>query len=150
MQRFLPHLIFIALAMGLGFMNSALFMPDAWYQGLVKPSFNPPNWVFGPVWTVLYILIGIAGGMVWQHDRQSAAMKLWFVQWVLNGLWTPAFFGLYQPGLALIIITAMAIAIALFIRANWKELPTAAWLFIPYLAWVSFATLINASIVILN
>lgn len=143
-------LFFILLAQAVGITTGLLFQPGEWYAALDKPFFNPPNWIFGPVWTVLYVLIGIAGAQAWRWDPQSRAIKLWFVQMGLNGSWTVVFFGLQMPGIALIIIALLIATILLFIRATWKEVRTASWMFVPYLAWVSFASLLNAALFYLN
>ena len=123
--------------------------PDAWYAALAKPPFNPPNWVFAPVWSLLYVMIAVAGARTWVHglDRGFA---LWAAQLVLNFAWTPVFFGLHRPGLALVIIVALLAAILAFIVARWHADRISAVLFLPYAAWVAFASLLNASIVMLN
>src|SRR5262245_2791702 len=82
---------FIALALGGGIAIGAATGPDAWFAALAKPSFNPPNWVFAPVWSALYVMIGVAGWLVWTHARSSLAMKLWWLQLVLNFSWSPTF-----------------------------------------------------------
>ena len=125
-------------------------LPGAWYQSLVKPAFNPPNWIFGPVWTILYVMIAVAGWRLWEHHRSSAAMKIWWLALVLNFLWSPTFFGMQQLGLAFVIIVAMLLSIFAFIFQSAKLDRTSALLFIPYAAWVSFATLLNASLWHLN
>ena len=125
-------------------------LPGEWYQSLIKPAFNPPNWIFGPAWTMLYITIAIAGWMLWEKHRQSTAMKLWFVAILLNFLWSPAFFGMQNIALALVIIVAMLASIVAFIATSRKLDGKIAALFVPYALWVSFATLLNASILALN
>ncbi|WP_069298488.1 TspO/MBR family protein [Neptunicoccus sediminis] len=124
--------------------------PGPWFDTLVKPTFNPPAWVFGPVWTTLYILIGIAGWRIWQIDRSSAAMKLWFAQMILNFGWSPLFFGAHRMDLALGVIVLMLVAIFGFILTTWNRDRISAVLFLPYAAWVSFATVLNASLLYLN
>ena len=124
-----------------------------WYDALSKPSFNPPNVVFGPVWTILYILIAIAGARVWlaaPSPERTVALRLWFAQLVLNALWSPLFFGARQPGLALIDIVLMLVAIAAFVWRARRVDRVASWLMVPYLGWVSFATALNLAIVLLN
>ena len=130
-----------------------LSAPDAWFDALEKPSWNPPGWVFGPVWTVLYAMIGTSGWLVWKAHGTDAirwALVLWLVQLLLNAAWSPVFFGLHRPGTALIIIVTMWFAIAATIGAFWPLQRTAALLLLPYLAWVTFATALNASIWQLN
>lgn len=141
------------VAIGGSMFNPGRGSTAAWYDALVKPSFNPPSWVFGPVWTILYVLIAIAGARVWRaragHER-TVALGLWWTQMVLNGIWSPLFFGAKRPDLALIDIVLMLMAIAAFaIRARRVD-RVATWLMIPYLLWVAFATVLNLAIVRLN
>lgn len=124
-----------------------------WYQALEKPVFQPPSWVFGPVWTVLYALMGIAAWRVWRRRRDVAvggAMGLFVVQLVLNGIWTPVFFGAHRIRLALVILVALVVVLTATIRSFRRVDPLAAGLLVPYLLWVLFATVLNASIVALN
>ena len=141
---------FILLVVGGGLLIGFLTAPGPWYEALAKPSFNPPNWLFGPVWTILYVLIAVAGWRIWQRAPAGNAMKLWWLQLLLNFLWSPAFFGLEQIGLALLVILALLVVILAFIAAAWKSDRVSALLFVPYAAWVAFASLLNASILILN
>ncbi len=150
MRKIVIHIIFIAAVVGLGILSGLSNMPGEWYRSLEKPFFNPPAWIFAPVWTVLYVLIGIAGARVWLKAPASAAMQIWFAQIALNMMWSPAFFGLEAPGLALLVISGLLVTIIGFI---WRAGPidrVARLLFFPYLAWVSFATLLNASIFLMN
>ena len=149
-MKYLTLIAFIALVLGGGTLIGTGNLPGPWYEGLAKPFFNPPNWLFGPAWTVLYILIGIAGWLVWQRDRSSAAMKIWWLQLALNFAWSPVFFTAQQIGLALVVVAAMLASILAFIIAAWPRDRAAAWLFTPYALWVAFATLLNASIWWLN
>jgi translocator protein len=121
-----------------------------WYPTLNKPDWRPPNWLFGPVWTVLYVMIAVAGWLVWKQGRASAAMAMWAVQLALNFAWSFSFFGAQSPGLGLINIVAMWIAIVATIYLFWARSRLAALLFVPYLCWVSFATALNYSIYMLN
>ena len=141
-----PITPFILLVMGGGLLIGAFTAPGAWYEALAKPDFNPPNWIFAPVWTALYALIAIAGWRIWQRDRTGPAMRLWWLQLVLNFAWSPAFFALQQVGLALAIILALFVTIVAFIAASWSKDRAAAWMFVPYAAWVGFASLLNFSI----
>ena len=150
MRNWPSLLLFILLAVGGGLAVGLVAMPDQWYAGLAKPPFNPPNWIFGPVWTTLYVMIALAGWRIWRVNRTSTAMKLWWTQLVLNFIWSPAFFGLHSVGLALAIVLLMLAAIVGFIVAAAKIDRPAAWLFVPYAAWVSFASLLTASIFVLN
>jgi translocator protein len=150
MNRYISLILFLVLVLGGGLALGGLTVPGAWYAGLVKPPFNPPAWLFGPVWTALYILIAIAGWRIWQRDRSGWPMKLWWAQMALNFLWTPVYFGAHQIGLAFVVILLMLTAILAFIVAGWRQDRVAAWLFVPYAAWVAFASVLNGSIWMLN
>ncbi|MCB1438732.1 MAG: tryptophan-rich sensory protein [Nitratireductor sp.] len=154
LQRTMPYIVFILLMLVTGFAAGFATMqataPGGWYGELAKPWFNPPSWVFAPVWTVLYILIGLAGGAVYRWDPQSRAVKWWFVQLVLNFAWSFLFFFFKLPLAALADIFLLLFAIIAFMRSTRGEVSLAVWCFWPYLLWVSFATLLNASIVALN
>lgn len=123
-----------------------------WYATLSKPFFSPPNVVFGPVWTILYALMGISLYFVWTSKAKSKpyALKVFFAQLGLNAMWSMIFFGLKNPGLAFIEILALGASIYLTIRAFQKISQVAAYLLYPYLVWVSFATVLNFSIWMLN
>jgi tryptophan-rich sensory protein len=97
-------ILFLVLVLGGGLVLGFLTAPSDWYAGLAKPAFNPPGWLFGPMWTVLYVLIAVAGWRIWQRNRGGRPMKLWWGQLALNFLWTPVFFGAQQIGLALVVI----------------------------------------------
>jgi benzodiazapine receptor len=125
----------------------------SWYPGLSKPAWNPPAWVFGPVWTALYISIGVAAWLVWRRREAGAVrgpMTAWAVQLALNAGWSVVFFGLRQPGWAVVEITALWCAIAVTICLFAQHSRAAALLLVPYLAWVSFATVLNVAIWRLN
>ena len=145
-------IIILSLGIGSGFIGGS--PQSQWYEQLVKPSFQPPSWVFGPAWTILYTLMGIAVALIWNMPAdvvgRNKALKLFIYQLILNLVWTPLFFGLQRPDIALVIIIGMWGFIFLTIRAFYKLNKTAAYLLIPYIAWVSFATLLNTSIVYLN
>lgn len=143
--------LFVGLSVGGGLLLGLLSAPDVWYASLNKPSFNPPDWVFGPVWTILYILIGVAGWQTCKTRPRGFAMKLWTVQMVLNFFWTPVFFTLHNPALALDVIVALLATILAYIYVSYRDGNTrSAILFIPYAAWVAFATFLNAAIWQLN
>lgn len=150
MSKALPYIIFIAVTVGLGIFSGVANAPGDWYQSLDKPFFNPPPWVFAPVWTILYVLIGVAGARTWMRAPASAAMQLWFIQLILNFLWSPAFFGLESPLLGLLVVLAMLVTISGFIMTVRPIDRLARMLFIPYVAWVAFASLLNLSILMLN
>ena len=141
--------LFILLSLGVGTGIGIFTAPGEWYAGLAKPPFNPPNWIFGPVWTVLYILVGIAGWRVWRAGL-SRLQSLWWIQMLVNFTWSPAFFAGQRIGLALVIIVALLMLILVFIARAWSRDRISAWLFAPYALWVAFATLLNASILVLN
>ena len=124
----------------------------SWYPTLHKPFFNPPDWIFGPVWTLLYGMIAIAGWRLWRTAgfAPRAAWTAYGVQLLLNFLWSGLFFGLHQPLWALGDIAALWVAILLTILLFSRRDQTAGWLLVPYFAWVSFAFLLNAAIVKLN
>lgn len=125
-----------------------------WYSTLNKPSFAPPNWVFGPAWTLLYLLMGISFYLIWKQGLKKAkaktAAKVFLAQLALNFLWSPLFFGLRSPGLGLIDILAMWILIVVTIRRFYPLSKPASYLLLPYLFWVTFATLLNLAILVLN
>lgn len=141
---------FLALVLGGGLLLGYLTAPGEWYAGLEKPWFNPPAWVFGPAWTILYILIAIAGSRTWERDRNGAAMRLWWAQLALNFLWTPIFFAAHQIGLALGVILVLLCVIVAFIVTVRRADALSAWLFAPYAAWVAFASSLNGAIFFLN
>ncbi|WP_313618288.1 TspO/MBR family protein [Agrobacterium sp.] len=141
--------LFIVIVLGVGIALGIFFSPGEWYAALKKPPFNPPNWVFGPAWTVLYVLIAVAGWRIWRRAGLSAApMKIWYCQMILNWLWTPIFFGAQSMGVALVVITCLLFAIILFIARCGDVV--AGLCFIPYALWVSFALLLNGSLLFLN
>jgi tryptophan-rich sensory protein len=150
MHRYLTLALFIALVLGGGTLIGLMTLPGEWYAGLAKPPFNPPNWIFAPVWTLLYIMVAVAGWRTWQRGPRSAAMAVWFIQLALNFVWSPAFFGAHRIGAALVIMAAMLATIFAFIVICWPRDRTAALLFTPYAAWVAFATLLNGALWYLN
>ena len=124
----------------------------SWYQTINKPSFTPPSWLFGPAWTTLYLLMGIAMFLIWKSDHSLKKTALWLfgIQLFLNGIWSPAFFGLESPILGLVVIVPLWVMILVCIKVFFPINKVAAYLMIPYLMWVSFATALNASIWYLN
>lgn len=138
-----------AVAGGIGMQSGG----GEWYRELTKPPLNPPGWVFGPVWTLLYLLMGIALFLVWNRADQpgaTLAVGVFAVQLVLNALWTPAFFGMQSPWMGLVVIVPLLALIAFSTALFWRVYPVAGALLLPYLAWVSFATYLNFSIWWLN
>ncbi len=142
--------LFIALVLGGGTLIGLMALPGEWYAGLTKPPFNPPNWIFAPVWTLLYIFVAVAGWRTWERGRRSIAMAVWFFQLALNFTWSPMFFGAHRIGAALFIVGALLATIITFIAMRWPRDRVAALLFAPYAAWVAFATLLNGAIWYLN
>lgn len=149
-------LIAVAICLLVGFLAGFATQSSVatWYTTLNKPSFNPPNWVFGPVWTVLYILMGIAAGMVWArgvyHKWVKTALYHFGFQLMFNALWSIVFFGFKQPFWALMVILTLLILLTLTIKWFRVISRTAAWLLVPYLLWVCFASVLNYSIWTLN
>ena len=144
---------FILLAQGAGIVGALFTTPSipTWYATLVRPDLAPPNWVFGPVWTTLFLLMGIAAYLVWRkHAHTRRALGLFFLQLGLNVLWSFLFFGLHNPGAAFVEIILLWITIALTMRAFWHYSKVAVLLLLPYLAWVTFAGILNYFIWILN
>lgn len=142
--------LFVLVVLGGGLLIGYLTAPGAWYASLAKPGFNPPDWLFGPVWSLLYVLIAVAGWRTFQRDRSGPAMKLWWAQLLLNFLWSPVFFTAQRIGLALAIVLLLLATILAFLAVSWRKDRVAAWLFVPYAAWVAFASLLNAAILVLN
>ena len=141
---------FVILVLGGGTAIGFATLPGEWYASLAKPAFNPPNWIFGPVWSILYVMIAVAGWRLWTNHRDSQSMKIWWAALALNFIWSPTFFGAQQLDAALVVILGLLALIYAFIAKTWNLDRLAAWLFVPYAAWVSFATLLNASLWWLN
>ena len=139
-------LVLVAAAALLG----GLSTPDAWFSALQKPSFNPPGWVFGPAWTLLYILMAIAAWRFYRVDGFGLAIGLWLVQLVVNAAWSPLFFGMHRADLALLDIIVLDILVIATIAVFLCKDRIAAWLMLPYLGWIAFATTLNAAIWQLN
>jgi len=133
--------------------GGAAFPPGEWYASLNKPAWNPPGWIFGPVWSALYLMMAVAAWLVWQRGgfaAQRRALGLFVAQLVLNALWTPLFFGLRQPGLAFAEILLLWVTLLATLMAFRPVSRFAAWLLAPYLAWVSFAAVLNGTLWRLN
>lgn len=140
-------LCFVAAAFG------GLFMPGEWYASLKKPSWNPPGWIFGPVWTALYTMMALAAWLVWKRGgwkAQSRPLALFLVQLALNAAWTPLFFGLGWAGVAFAEMVFLWLAIGATLLAFRPVSRAAAGLLAPYLAWVSFAAALNFTLWRLN
>ncbi|HEU5299770.1 MAG TPA: TspO/MBR family protein [bacterium] len=146
---------FIALCLGAGAVGSWFTMPalDVWYAALRKPSWNPPNWVFAPVWTALYLTMAVAAWMVWRRAGVGAArtaLILFAVQLILNVAWSALFFALRSPALGVAGIVALWAALVATIVSFGRISAGAAWLMIPYLVWVTFAGALNVAVWRLN
>ena len=131
----------------------AVFAPGHWYASLQKPAWNPPGWLFGPVWSVLYTMMAMAAWRVGRQGgwgKQRKPLLIFLAQLMLNALWTPLFFGLHRPGIAFAEIVLLWLAIAATIAAFRPVSRVAAWLLAPYLVWVSFATMLNFALWRLN
>jgi translocator protein len=129
--------------------GGAVFMPGEWYASLEKPAWNPPGWIFGPVWSALYAMMAVAAWLVWKRGgfaAQRKALGLFLAQLFLNALWTPLFFGLQQPGLAFAEILLLWLVIVATLIAFRRVSRPAFWLLVPYLAWVSFAAVLNGTL----
>lgn len=152
MNRWAGLAIWVALPLLIGAGVGGLFQPGPWYDELAKPSWNPPSWVFGPVWTALYVLMGVAAWLVWDRHGRSArgALTLFVVQLLFNAAWSAIFFGLQSPGLAFAEILVLWALIVATTVAFWRLRAVAGGLMLPYLAWVSFAAVLNFTIWRLN
>ena len=131
----------------------AFFMPGDWYAQLNKPSWNPPSWIFGPVWTLLYVMMGVAAWQVWKRGgfaSQRRPLGLFLLQLALNAAWTPLFFGLRQPGIAFAEIVLLWVTLLATIISFHRVHKQAAGLLLPYLAWVTFASALNFTLWRLN
>lgn len=149
MMRWLSLPIFLAISLGGGLLIGASNTPDDWYRHLEKPWFNPPNWVFAPAWTVLYVLIAVAGWRVLRSGN-GKALVAWGVQMALNFLWSPLFFSAHAILPALVVILGLLAAILVFLARTGGRDALAFWCFVPYAVWVSYAALLNAAIWRLN
>ncbi len=138
---------FIASAIG-GFTTTSFKEP--WYSEIILPSFNPPSWVFGPVWTTLYIMMSIAIWKIWINSFDSSILKLYFIHLFFNGTWSIAFFGFHQIGLALINLVIILIYIILLMKKYLNRDKVSFYLMMPYFLWSSYALVLNSSIFILN
>ncbi len=154
-KKWLVYLVAVVVCESAGLIGS-IFTASAiptWYAGLVKPTFNPPAWIFGPVWTVLYFLMGIAVALIWQKKITfpvTWALRIFAAQLVLNILWSIVFFGWRSPGAAVIEIVFLWLSIMASIVTFAKISKLAAWLLVPYILWVSFAAFLNFTIYSLN
>jgi len=143
----------IVVCLGAGWLGSLLARPAlmAWYEGLSKPNWTPPNWLFAPIWTILYMAMGVAAWLVWRRSGLTAApMQLFLLQLLLNVAWSAVFFRFRSPGWAFVEIVTLWCAILLTAIGFGRTAPLAGWLMIPYLLWVSYAAALNFAIWRLN
>lgn len=145
MDNWLSFLPFLAIVVAVG-LSGAIFQPGDWYRRLDRPSWTPPSWVFGPAWTALYVMIAIAGWIVWRVEGFSFAFAIWSLNIVLNAAWSWLMFGKRRIDLALADAAAMLVTVIIFIASARQNTPAAALLFIPYMLWVAFATALTFSI----
>lgn len=143
------HLVALAGFVALAFvptLGAVVARPDAWYQALARPSWNPPPWVFGPVWTTLYATMGLAAWRVWLRGGWCRPLAWWGLQLLLNAAWTPVFFGLHLLGASVVVIVALWLALATTVASFARVDRIAAWTLVPCLAWVTFAAALDAAI----
>ena len=151
-RKFLYISISVAICLLVGFLSGFATQSSVgdWYVTLNKPFFNPPNWIFGPVWTILYIMMGIAAGLVWSkgwhHRWVKTALYHFGFQLIFNALWSVVFFGFKQPFWAMLVILILLALILMTMKSFHVVSKTASYLLIPYFLWVSFATLLNYKI----
>ena len=157
MNKYTKILVCVASCLAIGFLSGQVTRDaiTTWYPTIIKPSFNPPNWIFGPVWSMLFTFMGIAAGLVWakidfNKEIVKKALLFFVIQLALNVLWSFLFFGLHNPGIALIEIILLWLMIFETYNQFIKIDKIAGYLFIPYLAWVGFAAILNANIWWLN
>lgn len=146
MKRWIAFIGFLVFVVGGRLVIGFLTVPGEWYAQLNKPAFNPPNWIFAPVWTVLYVMIAVAGWRTFERNRSDWSMRSWWSQLGLNFLWSPVFFTAHQIGAALLIILLLFVAIIAFIVMSLRQDRVATWLFAPYAVWVIFASMLNGAI----
>ncbi len=143
---FIPFLVAVVAIAASG----AVFRPGEWYLSLNKPRWTPPSWLFAPAWSVLYLMIAIAGWLVWKQAGFGWACGFWILNLAANAAWSWLMFGRRQMAFALVDAIVMLITILAFIRFAWPINQLAAWLFVPYMAWVSFASALNLSLLLRN
>ncbi|WP_100176571.1 TspO/MBR family protein [Bradyrhizobium nitroreducens] len=139
-------LVFVVGVVGIGWLIGATNLPGEWYASLAKPGFVPPNWAFPVAWTILYVMIAIAGWRTFRREPSGKAMLAWTAQLALNFAWSPVMFTMHQIGTALVVLVGMFVAIVSYIGLEMSRDRLAAALFVPYAAWVAFAGVLNAAI----
>ncbi|MCK1357347.1 TspO/MBR family protein [Bradyrhizobium sp. 199] len=146
----LQLLVFVVGVVGIGWLIGAANLPGEWYAALAKPGFVPPNWAFPVAWTILYIMIAIAGWLTFRREPRGKSMLAWAAQLALNFAWSAVMFTMHQIGAALAILLGLFVAIVTYIGLEMSRDRLAAALFVPYAAWVAFAGVLNAAIWRLN
>lgn len=154
-KKVFVYMAFIIVCQAAGLVGAVFTTPaiPGWYSGLIKPTFNPPNWIFSPMWTLLYVLMGISVSKVWlssKNNQRKNGLKIFFIQLALNTGWSIIFFGFKNIILALFEILLLWISILITIGKFWKIDKKSAYLLFPYILWVSFAAILNLSILLLN
>jgi tryptophan-rich sensory protein len=154
-SRWIGLVLFVLVCLGAGGLGAVATTPeiDGWYRTIAKPQWNPPDWVFGPVWTTLYVLMGIAAWLVWRpagFNNAAIPLSLFATQLVLNVAWSWMFFGMHQIGWAAVEIIILWLAILITTVAFFRRSKLAGWLMVPYLGWVTFASVLNFTIWRLN
>ena len=149
MHRYTSLIVFLLLTGATAAIGSQ-FTPGEWYAELDKPFFNPPNWIFAPVWSALYVMMAIAAWRIWRQGGLNMAITLWTIQLILNGLWSWIFFGLHSIEVALIDIIILVVVVTMVTLTFFRRDRLAGYLMVPYLVWIAFASLLNFSLWILN
>lgn len=148
-KSYLPVFFWIIITLAVGLAAGMVSRPDEWYSALSKPVWNPPGWIFAPVWILLYVLMGAAAGIIWQRraiSQSTLALNFYVIQLILNIIWPLIFFGMRNPGLAFAEICLLWIAIVVTLFTFWRVYRPAGFLLMPYFLWVSFAALLNFTI----
>lgn len=145
MNKYASLLVFFVVTMAAASVGS-IVIPGPWYEALAKPSWTPPNWLFAPTWFVLYFMIAIAGWLAWRTQGRGPALPFWIAQLALNAAWSYIMFGRHEIGLAMLDLVALWLMIVGFILTVWQSSRLASLLFLPYLAWVTFAGALNYAV----
>jgi len=148
-KSYFPVFFWIIITLAVGLAAGMVSRPDVWYDALSKPVWNPPGWIFAPVWILLYVLMGAAAGIIWQRrafSQSTLALNLYVIQLILNIIWSFIFFGMRNPGFAFAEICLLWLAIIATIFTFWRVYRPAVFLLMPYFLWVSFAAVLNFTI----
>lgn len=145
MQKYTSLILFLVITVAAA-TSGSVFMPGPWYEALAKPSWTPPNWLFPIAWFVLYFMIAVAGWLAWRTQGFGVSVKFWIAQLIFNAAWSYIMFGAQQIGWAMVDLTAMWLMIVGFIVTVWNSSRAAGLLFLPYLAWTTFAGILNLAV----